>query len=296
MANHFFPVHVQPLQGRLYHVQRIVIPQELSDTAAHGIAVMVHIFFTPFRNGPGAAPPAVRPLGGGLDPADKAAAAAAAADLSGEKMRIGMNFPAIGVLVVLIQPSLGLFPQFPVYNWLMVISQDDLLHLPVVGLFLVGQIVRGVGFPLDQIAHIFFISQDLDDLLGCPFCGAGEGLVSLLPEPVRQLSCADLLHGIFVKDQPHQLRPIRIYSHFAALHIVAQHGPAEHHTLFHLPLLAPGDTHGGLAALLLGGAAHVSQPQLAVGVLGAEAVAHKIHMDTHAPELPGVGNGVQNVS
>ena len=60
-----------------------------------------------------------------------------------------MDFPALSVFVVLIQPGLGKLPKLPVYDRLVVVAENDFLYLTVIGLLLMGQIVRGVGLSLD---------------------------------------------------------------------------------------------------------------------------------------------------
>ena len=129
-----------------------------------------------------------------------------------------------------------------------------------------------------------------------PFDVAAIGGVPRLPQLPGDDGSPLLLNAVLPEDQPHQLGPLGVDGHAAVFHIIAQQRPSEDHSPLHLPGLTPLDPGGRLAALLLGDGAHDGKPQLRVRLQGVDGVVHK--QDTHAQpsQLPGVGNGVQDVS
>ena len=243
-----------------------------------------------------AAPPsggaAVLPL---LLPGHKAGAAFAALDFPAEPVAVGVSRPQRAIPVSLFQLLLHHVPELPVDDRRVVIPDDHQLLLTVVGLFGVGEIVRGNGFFLYQIPHILLIFQKLHDTAPVPPDAAPVGSVARLPQLPGDHRGSLLLHAVLVKDQAYQLRALWICCQASILYIIAQQGTAEHHPLLHPPGLAPLHPAGGLAALLLGDGAHNGQPKLGVRLQGTDAVVHKQYAHTQGLQLPGVGNGVQDV-
>ena len=225
----------------------------------------------------------------------KAGAAFAALDFAAEPVAVGVSRPQRAIPVSLFQLLLHHVPELPVDDRRVVIPDDHQLLLTVVGLFGVGEIVRGNRFFLYQISHILLVFQKLHDTASVPTDASPVGSVARLPQLPGDHRGSLLLHAVLVKDQAYQLRALWICCQASILYIIAQQGTAEHHPLLHPPGLAPLHPAGGLAALLLGDGAHNGQPKLGVRLQGADAVVHKQYAHTQGLQLPGIGDGVQDV-
>ena len=250
----------------------------------------------PLSSGGGAAPPLVgRAVLPDSFPGNEAGPTLPALDLATEHISVGMPAAIVPLSIPLFQLGLDNIPQFPADDRLVVVADDHQLLLPVVVFFCVAQIVRGDGFFLYQIAHVFLVFQHLDDVSIGPFCVPGQRFVSRFPQFPGNNGSALLFYAVLVENELNQLRPCRIYCNVPPLYIIAQQRPAKHHSLLHPPGLAPLHPAGGLAALLLGHGAHDGQPKLRVRLQGVDAVVQEHYPHSQGFQLPGVGDGIQNV-
>ena len=142
------------------------------------------------------------------------------------------------VFVVLLHARLGQIPNIPTDDGFVMVFYADQRHLSMVGALFMGQIIRGIGFLLHQIAYILFILQNLEDGMGVPFAAA-VGTVSFAGQETGDFRGADLLHRIFPENQTDKLCAVRFQDEFAVHDIIAQHGTSKDYTLFHLPGLSP---------------------------------------------------------
>ena len=93
----------------------------------------------------------------GLVSGNITAAAAAAFDFAGKQIAVGVFcFPGLRCCAF-VQNPIGFIEQFSGDNRFMMVFQDNKRFLPIVVFFLVGQIIRCVGFLLNQIAAVFLI-------------------------------------------------------------------------------------------------------------------------------------------
>ena len=167
-------VHLQRRQGLLQNIHGQLIPEHLPDIAAHLISLDV-LAAVPLRGGGEAAPAsiagAVLPH---LLPGNEAGSALAALNLAAEHIAVGVPAAVVPFAVPFFQLRLHNVPQFSVDDGFVVIPDDHQFLLPMVVLFGVAEIVRGDGLFLHQVAHIFFVFQNLDDIGVGPFCVPGQ--------------------------------------------------------------------------------------------------------------------------
>ena len=269
------------------HLHGVVIPDQSSDPAPG----------TPRSHRRPAAPPAhPGAVPQRLHTAHKAGPALAAFDLAGEHIAVGVSAAAAAMLVVLLHPRLGQIPDLPGDDGRMVILNPDLRHLPAVSAFLMGQIVGGIGLFLHQVPHILLVMQNFENGRGLPLAAAAVRSIPRPGQEAGQGGGAHLLHGIFLKNQPDQLRALRLDGEAAVLYLVAQQGPAEDHALLHPAGLPPDHPAGGFAALVLGHGGHDGQAQLAVAVHGVDMVGDKFHRHANPLELPGIAERVHDIA
>ena len=226
----------------------------------------------------------------------KIGSADAAFDLPGKRKagRVSGILPVMAVSAF----SFGLdsVPQSTFDNGLVVIFDDDQRFFAVIVFLGMGQIIRGYGLFLNQIAHIFFIFQKLQQIAPLPFCFSGRTAISCLPQLPGDDGGPFLLDAVLAEDQPDKLRFLRLYLYLSILYLIPQQRTAENHAPLHLAGLAPFHPGRGFPTLLLGHRGHDRQPELRVGIQGADAVVHEKHPYPQRLQLPGVGNGVQNIS
>ena len=130
--------------GGFQHVEAIIIPDDLSHLTERSA----------FPDDGAAAPAAdLASVLQVLKPAHEAAAAVAAPDFSGEYVAAGTAPIPCSLFVVLPEPLLCQVPDFPADDGFVMIPDDNAGNLAMVVFLLMGQIIRGVGFLLDQIPH-----------------------------------------------------------------------------------------------------------------------------------------------
>ena len=175
----------------------VVVPNQFSNAAA----------ITAFTHRRSAAPPAnLGAIPQGPYPSNKTGSAEGALDLAGEHIAVGVTVLPFSMFVVLLQPFLSQVPDFPADNRFMMILDTDLRHLAPITSLLMGQIIGGIGFFLNQVPHILFIFQDFDDGAGFPHASM-IGTISFPVQISDNLSGSHLLHRIFLENQPNKFCP-----------------------------------------------------------------------------------------
>ena len=99
-----------------------------------------------------------------------------------------------------------------------------------------------------------------------------------------------------MKDQSRNFGSLRVDTHFAVFHIVAQHRCAKDYAPLHLTGLSPFNTGRSLTAFLLRNAAHDGQAQLCVRFQGVDPVIHEQDPYAQGLQFPGKGDRIQNIS
>ena len=198
------------------------------------------------------------------------------------------------MLVVLLQPFLSQVPDFPADNRFMMILDTDLRHLAPITSLLMGQIIGGIGFFLNQVPHILFIFQDFDDGAGFPHASM-IGTISFPVQKSDNLSGSNLLHRIFLENQPNKFCPFRFNGQLAILYVVAHKRTAKYNPFFHLSGLPPDHPVGGFPAFILSHRCHDGEPQFSIAVHGVDVVGHEFHRNTDSFQFPGIAQGIYNI-
>ena len=102
------------------------------------------------------------------------------------------------------------FPQRPADDRLMVVPQDDLFLLPVVVFLCMGKVVRRDALFLYQVPHIFFISEDLDDMAARPRRAAPTGAAACRLQAARDFAGTFFLLPVLSENPPDNRRPFGV--------------------------------------------------------------------------------------